>query len=111
LQLVDNAVHHIAEDDLVPRVVEAAAVSALNLPGCDADQDTYNSATNPLPMLPAPKCTAFMVLVWGFWDLGIWWAKGVRQSGATKEWLDGTGTRQSQEMQLASVQTWQVSMQ
>ena len=69
LQLVDNAVHHIAEDDLVPRVVEAAAVSTLNLPGRDADQDTYNSATNPLPMLPAPKCTAFMVLIWGFGDL------------------------------------------
>jgi hypothetical protein len=49
--------------------VEAAAVSTLNLPGCDADQDTYNSATNPLPMLPAPKCTAFMVLNWVF---GIW---------------------------------------
>ena len=46
-------------------------------------------------MLPAPKCTAFMVLIWGFGDLGIGRARRVSQGGVTKEWFDGTGTRQS----------------
>jgi len=60
LQLLDDTVHHIAEDNFVTRVVQAGWGVSWNSNPVDGmlgrgARMTYNSATNPRPMLPAPK--------------------------------------------------------